>query len=558
MRAAVLVEQPPKADVTLPFLGPIDESDNGQRLEFGLLGPLKVLMYGRAVPIGSPKHRILLAKLVLSAGRPVMVEELAEAMWGDGQPHNPRRAVQLCVVRLRSLLADFGSGHLIETCAGGYRIDVPPHQVDLGRFHRWLARSELAGECSDADAEVAALSQALVQWRGEPLADIPSDTLQREVAPQLREQRLQVIERRIEVELRLGRYDRVVGELMALTAQHPLRERFWAQLMTGLHGSGRRSDALNAYHHLRAHLAEELGVDPGEELQCLHAGILAGHAPSDRRRSMQLPPIPRQLPSDTHAFTGRVEELAKLDALLAERDNNTGPMIAVIAGTPGVGKTAFAAHWARRCADSFPDGQLWVNLGGYGPGQPDTPEQGLTRFLRALGVPTGTMPLDLNDLIGFYRSLTDGRRMLIVLDNANGSEQVRPLLPGAPGCLVLVTTRSQLTGLLTTEAAYQLPLNPFTFEEARQLLTRRLGAERVETDPQAVKEIISLCTQLPLSLAIAAAYAVTHPESALGSIASDLCANAPKGLDGDIHWMSSSRWDDLGRNDKSKQGKSEP
>ncbi|HET6212869.1 MAG TPA: tetratricopeptide repeat protein [Micromonosporaceae bacterium] len=472
--------------------------------EFRLLGPLDVRVGDQVVAISSPKHRILLATLLLGDGHPVPVGSLVDATWGDAPPDNPRRTVQTNITRLRALLSEAGADGLIATCADGYRMDVAPDGVDLGRFRAGLA---CADHAADLDEEAAALADALAEWRGEPLADVPSDLLQREAAPRLREQRLRALERRIDVDLRRGRHGELIGELTTLTAQNPLRERLWAQLMDALYGSGRRADALAAYQTARRFLADELGIDPGEELQHQHATVLTGRSqPAGRQPAPMLPPVPRQLPPDARDFTGRAAELARLDALLVDagRGSAGAVVISAIAGTAGVGKTALAVRWARRIADRFPDGQLWVNLRGYGPTPAMTAEQALTVLLRALGTPDTQIPRALDDLTGLYRSLVDGRRLLLVLDNANSPEQVRPLLPGAPGCLVVITSRDDLAGLVARDGAVRLRLDLLTQRESVALLRRLLGRQGIEAGPAALTSLAELCARLPLALRIAA------------------------------------------------------
>ncbi|SDI14923.1 AfsR/SARP family transcriptional regulator [Nonomuraea jiangxiensis] len=245
------------------------------RAEFGLLGPLTTRVNGRPVRFPSPKHRIVLAALLLNAGRAVPVEDLVNAVWGDTPPRNPRRAVQLYVTRIRASLAEEKPGQVIVTHANGYAVEAEPDRVDLGRFEFWRDRARQAAVKGDLDAEADLLGLALTQWRGEPLADVPSNLLHQEDVPRLREQRLSVLDRRIQVDLRRRRHAELIGELRALTARHPFHERFWGYLMTALHGIGRRADALETYRAARRQLAEELGIAPGAELQALHARILA-------------------------------------------------------------------------------------------------------------------------------------------------------------------------------------------------------------------------------------------------------------------------------------------
>jgi DNA-binding SARP family transcriptional activator/tetratricopeptide (TPR) repeat protein len=494
-------------------------------LAFGLLGPFEMRVAGRLVPVRSPKHRILLAALALRAGRAVPVRDLAEAMWGAHQPANPRRAAQLAIVRLRALLDEAGAAGAIVTSANGYLIDVPPGQVDVECFRSGLVEADRA--LDHPAAEAAALHAALAHWRGEPLSDVPSDALQQQTVPRLREQRLYALERRFDADLRLGRHERVIGELVQATTDHPLRERFWVQLMTALHRAGRRADALAAYHDGRRHLAEELGIDPGEEMRQAHAAVLGGFR-SLATGAVLPPAVPRQLPPEVAAFTGRVREVAQLDGLLLGPGGPT--TIAVISGTAGAGKSSLALHWARRTADRFPDGQLWVDLRGYDHRPTMTPGQALTLFLRALGVPGEAIPPDVESQSGLYRSLMDGRRALVVVDNASAADQVRPLLPGGPGNAVIVTSRDQLTGLVAVEGAHAVALDLFTADEGRELLARRLGAERVGAAPSAVREIVERCAGLPLALALAAARAAQRPTLPLAALAEQLRA-ARDGLD---------------------------
>ncbi|MEQ4304023.1 BTAD domain-containing putative transcriptional regulator [Plantactinospora sp. B6F1] len=501
-------------------------------VEFGLLGPIDVRVAGRSVPVRSPKCRVLLATLLLEPGRLVSVGRLTEAIWDTAQPDNPRRTAQLHVTRLRALFDKAGLPPLIATGSDGYLIEVGTDVVDLGRFRHWLLAADRAAQRSDLEGESTALRAALRQWRGDALSDVPSELLHRESVPGLCEQRLRTLERRIDADLRLGRHAELVEELRGLTARDRLRERLWLQLVTALHRSGRRAEALDAYHEGCRHLAEELGLDPGEDLQRLHAQVL-GCSPTAPGDGVRLPPVPRQLPPEVSGFTGRAAEVERLHTLLDRRDLRPGgaPGVVVLIGTAGVGKTSLALHWSRRIAEHFPDGQLWVNLRGYDDRAKVTPQHALTLFLRALGLPAAQIPADLDGQTGLYRSLTDGRRMLVVLDNAGDTEQVRPLLPGGTGCLVLVTSRSELSALIVTEGARAVRLEPFTADQARQMLGSRLGQARVDAEPEAVRRIVDACGRLPLALAIVAARAAARPAFPLAALDRQL-ADAGHGLDG--------------------------
>lgn len=474
-------------------------------LTFGILGPLEVRDGRGLVPISSPKHRVLLVALVADANRVVSTARLAEAIWGERQPANPRRAVQLCVTRLRTALP---GAPLIMTSVDGYRIEVAANRIDLHRFRR-LVRA--AGEAADPGRESALLRAALRLWRDDPLAGVPSDLLHETVAPSLVEERLVALEQRFDADLRLGRHHEVIGALSAAVAGHPLRERFREQLMTALHRGGRRADALAVYHAGRRLLVEELGIGPGERMRQLHQSVL-GYTPG-----AGTPSVPRQLPRETTAFTGRVAELTRLAELATEPDGPAGTV--VLSGTAGSGKTALAVRWGRLAAELFPDGQLWVDLRGHDTRPPVAAAAALATLLRSLGV--DDPPPDAGSRIGLYRSIMDGRRMLVVLDDARNSAQVWPILPGAAGSTVLVTSRVRLTGLLAA-GARAVPVGLLPAADAEELLRRRLGAARVTAEPGAVARIVERCARLPLALALAVGRAVGCPALSLAALAEQL------------------------------------
>jgi NB-ARC domain/Bacterial transcriptional activator domain len=294
--------------------------------------------------------------------------------------------------------------------------------------------------------------------------------------------------------------------------------------MRALHVAGRSAEALERYAATRQLLAEELGTDPGPQLQRLHQSILRGDVLTPSATTTRAPVVPAQLPFGVAGFTGRIDQLARLDTLLRELAHGpTAVVISAVSGTAGVGKTALAVHWAHRVADRFPDGQLYVNLRGFDAGgQVMDPAEAVRRFLDALGVPAERIPVDLDAQAALYRSLLAGRRMLVVLDNARTTAQVRPLLPGARTCLVLVTSRNQLSGLVAADGAHPIILDLLTLDEAWELLARRLGSDRTTAEPDAVAEIITACARLPLALAIVGARAATHPHLPLHTLAGEL------------------------------------
>lgn len=517
-------------------------------MDFGLLGPLVVRDGAHDVPVSAPRQRVLLAALLLSADRVVSLDALAETLWETGPPAGARGALHSAVQRLRSALGPSGAD-LIETRPPGYLMKIGDGRFDVRDFGVLAARGHAAAEAGNWAQAASLLREALGLWRGEPLADIPSQLLRDREVPPVEDQRLRALTARIDADMHLRRHAEVVPELRQLVAAHPLREQFHAQLMLSLYCSGRQADALAAYQDVRQLLADRLGLDPGPELRLLHQRILAADSellmpadgeqhgpaattPSAAAAVRPVAPaahetvVPRQLPAVTRHFTGRAGPLRTLAGLAAEAaEGAEATVISVIDGTAGIGKTTLAVHFAHKVAGQFPDGQLYVNLRGFDPGgQPMTPAEVIRLFLDALAVPASRVPAGMDAQAGLYRSLLAGKRVLILLDNALDVDQVRPLLPASPGCLVLVTSRSQLTGLVAAEGALPLPLDMLADTEARDLLTRHLGPERVAADTGATDELIRLCARLPLALSVAAARIASQPGLCLAALTADLRA----------------------------------
>ena len=507
-------------------------------VEFALLGPLSVRRDGVPVQVPHGKQRILLAALLLNANRVVSADELTDALWESAPPVSARATLQNYVKRLRASLGDTGHRR-ISTVPPGYSIHVGPGELDVHRFESLLAAGREAGRAGAWPDAAAHLTGALSLWRGEPLDGVDSTVLTLREIPRLAELRLQATEARIDADLHLGRHAEVIAELRRLTGEHPLRERLHAQLMLAMYRDGRQADSLAAYQAVRAMLVGELGTEPGTELRDLHRKILAhdtaiaapGPGPADLARAGAAGPgatgpkaaVPRQLPAAAWHFAGRSEELKSLTGLLDEAHGRGTVLISAIGGMPGVGKTALALHWAHQVADRFPDGQLYANLRGFDPASPPAdPGTVIRGFLGALQIPAQAIPAELEEQAALYRSALAGRQVLIMLDNAHDPAQLRPLLPGTPGCLVLATSRRQLTSLVITEGAHGLTLDLLTLDEARELLARLLGPARAAAEPQATGELIELCGRLPLALAIAAARAVERPRSPLVRLAAEL------------------------------------
>jgi DNA-binding SARP family transcriptional activator/Tfp pilus assembly protein PilF len=526
---------------------------------FRLAGPLEVRHDGKLLPIAAAKQRVLIAVLALATGEPVTVERLIECLWDDQPPLSARNTLQNYVLRLRRILQVGAEPAPLVNSAAGYSLDVHPDAVDVHRFRSLVrfARSESAA--GEPESAAALLDEALGLWHGEPLADVPSEVLHRELVPGLAEQHLAALEQRIDLDLDLGRHEERITELVALSAEYPHREPIWAQLMLALYRSGRPAEALDAYRQAAKVLAADLGIDPGPELHDLYQAVLANdpglmitgsasaptgahrptgahelaglnraHGPtgatgSTSQHSAAPRTVPRQLPPPSAHFVGRAAELRHLDDQLDAASGSQLMVISAIGGTAGIGKTALALHWGHRLADRFPDGQLYVNLRGFDPaGAPLPLDTAMRGFLTALGVPEQEVPAGPEEQTALYRSRLVGRRMLVVLDNARDAEQVRPLLPGAPECLVLVTSRDQLTGLVALDGAVPLTLDLLTDDEARDLLIRRLGPDRVAREQADVNELIDRCARLPLALNIAAAHAALRPNRPLAAFVDEL------------------------------------
>jgi len=523
-------------------------------LWFGLLGPLLVRRGSIELRVTAAKQRVLLASLLCRPGLVVSADELVEYVWDGAPPAGGRFTLHSYVKRLRQGLGPM-AGARIETRQPGYLIRLETEELDTARFNALVRAGDEAMRVKSWRQAAAALAEALHLWRGTPLADVPSEALGRSVLPRLEQMRLAAIELRNDAELHLGRHAVLVPELYALIEQYPLQERLHAQLMLALYRSDRQANALSVYQRARRLLVGQLGVEPNSGLQQLHQRILAADPqlkshpaeadrPSISEASMLATPTPvahaaahdgqcpettrseaepRQLPAAMPSFVGRAAELAALTELADRTAEGTGTVLILVTGTAGVGKTALAVHWAHEVADRFPDGQLYVNLHGFGPTRAAvTPARAIRRFLDALRVPADQMPSTQEARRDLYRSLLADKRMLIVLDNARDVAQVRPLLPGGRHCLIIVTSRSQLTGLVAAEGALPLFLDVVSKAQARELLIRRFTADRVAAEPGMITELVEQCARLPLALAAAAACVALYPGLSLAGLVAEL------------------------------------
>jgi DNA-binding SARP family transcriptional activator/tetratricopeptide (TPR) repeat protein len=491
------------------------------RMEYRILGALEVAAADGVRRTYRPRQNKVLAALLLAPNQAVPVSALIDAVWDDRPPATARRQIHNSVWSLRKHVPILAEGP-------GYRLPVGPGQLDAETFENLVSAAEDSARAGRANQAVDQLTAAAGLWRGPALAGCTSRALDAGAA-RLNERRLIAVERRLELELQLDRHDRVIGELAELVAAHPTRERLVGLLMRGLYAVGRQADALDAYLRLRDRLAEDMGIDPGEELGELHTAILRNKL-TVRRADVVDCVVPRQLPPPVRHFVGRSKELARLSELLEEFAHPAGRVvICAIGGTAGVGKTVLALHWAHQVAPLFPDGQLYVNLRGFDPtGAPMNPADAIRGFLDALAVPASRIPASLEDQTALYRSVVADRRMLVVLDNARDADQVQPLLPGSSS-MVVVTSRSRLSSL-AAGGAQQIVLDVFTSVEAHELLASHLGPKRLAVDPAAAHQLIALCGRLPLALAIVMVRAGAQPSFPLSAYTAEL-GDASRRLD---------------------------
>jgi DNA-binding SARP family transcriptional activator/predicted negative regulator of RcsB-dependent stress response len=467
-------------------------------VRFHLLGEVRATSGGEQVDLGPVRQRSVLAALLVDVNEPVSMDDLVDRVWGDEPPETARNTLYSYLSRLRHLVV------IERTRGGGQRLVAEPTAVDLVEFR--------------AHVDAGRYEQALALWRGEPLAGLSSPWAV-QVRQALAGERFAAVLGLAEQQLQAGKHVEVVTVLTPLAADHPLDERLAALLMKALTAAGRQAEALRRYERLRRDLADELGVDPGPELQGLYQRILRGET-----MTAKTVPVPHQLLGPPPSFVGRTAELARLD--------EAGGIV-VISGAGGIGKTWLALHWAHRDAHRFPDGQLYVNLRGFDPsGRPMSVESALRGFLEGLGVLPSELPSELDAQSALYRSLLAGRRMLVLVDNAVDSAHVTPLLPGG-GSTVVVTSRDQLSGLVTAHGARRLTLDALPDEDATALLAARIGADRLAAEPVAVHELVDSCAGMPLALSIVAGRAQEHPEFPLAALAAQLREARLNALDED-------------------------
>ncbi|MGH3613600.1 MAG: BTAD domain-containing putative transcriptional regulator [Pseudonocardia sp.] len=484
-------------------------SNVGVGMDFEVLGPMRVRNGEQLAQLAAPMHRTLLGVLLMRANMPVPVDVLVDALWAGQRDPRASKNLQVHVHRLRRALGD---PTRIRFEHGGYTLHVRAGELDAERFETALT------EVTDADQPASAvllLRATLQLWRGEPFGDVADLPLLRAEADRLTERRLSGLAHLYAAELACGHAVTVIPELAQLASRHPMWERLQGLLMTGLYQAGRQAEALEVYHRTRVALTEQLGLEPGRELRRLEHAILTADPALETPRTPAV--APAQLPADITDFTGRSDLLATIRHISGSADRSRTVLIA-ITGMAGVGKSTLAVHAAHELRAQHPDGQLFVNLRGT-EAHPLAPAEALAQFLRSLGVEQSTIPVDVEERAALYRSRLAGRRLLILLDGAAGEAQLRPLLPGTPGCTVLVTSRSRLAGL---NGARLVELDVLESDAAVDLLSMVAGPLRVAADPTAAREIVRLCGFLPLAVRIAGARLGARPYWRLNRLEADL------------------------------------
>ncbi|MEU6973972.1 BTAD domain-containing putative transcriptional regulator [Kitasatospora aureofaciens] len=488
-----------------------------------VLGPVRLRFGGQEVAAGSGQRQAVLAALALRAGQVVTADDMARLVWGESAPASVGAVVRNQISRLRAAIGTAGgdAAAILASRAGGYVLELADHGLDATEFDLLASTARRHREDGELLAAVRCSREALALWTGTALSGVPGPDAERQ-RERLARRRLTVLEDCLELELGLGRHTRLIEELTALTAEHPLRENLRGQLMTALYRTGQQAEALDVFAETRRTLADELGVEPGPELRQLQRRILCADPALTPPSSEPAPaPVvapthqpPAQLPTDVGDFTGRATEAELIGNTLVD-DHPSGTAVVVVSGAVGVGKTTLAVRAARTVRAAFPDGQLYAKLDGTA----DEPADILAGFLRALGEPAGELPERSAERARRYRTALTGRRVLVVLDGARDEEQVRHLLPGGSSCAVLVTGRARMSGLAPTLAVHLGRLAP---EESVEFLSAVAGRSRIAAEPAAAAAIAAACGHLPLALRVAATKLAARPAWSVAAIADRL------------------------------------
>ncbi|MBG0832462.1 winged helix-turn-helix domain-containing protein [Planomonospora sp. ID67723] len=502
--------------------------------DFQILGPLRVCREAAPLSLPAPHPRMILAVLLLHNGELVPEARLLEQVWGHGT--GSTTALRTAVSRLRAWLREgVGPVARVEHADGGYRLLLPDHLVDAARFRAAMAAD---ADTADPHLRLTTLMAALDQWRGPVLDGAPDGVRQDSAARALDDDHAACLRRLALLAVPARVPELVLPKIHALARTRPFDEPLHTRLIELYAACGRPAEALMEYERLRSRLADELGIAPSADAQRAYFAVLnqdppdaagsagplvsaGGTAPERQPGGWRHPVVPHQIPTDVAGFTGREKQTAMLLDHLGGLPDGRGPSatpVAAVTGPPGVGKTALAVHAAQRLAPVYPDGLLYADLRGSGSA-PEPPIRVLGRFLRAFGVPGTAVPDDPAECAALYRSLTNDRRVLVVLDDAAGEAQVRPLLPASPSCAVIVTGRPRLVGVGGVRI---VDLDRLDADHAIELLAAVIGPERVSAEPEAATELVRLCDRLPLAVRICGARLAARPHWPLARLAAAL------------------------------------
>ena len=514
-------------------------SDNPVDVQFSLLGPVRAWRGPEELDLGPNQQRAILSLLLVRANHLVTIDELVELLWERDPPNSAVNVIHKYIGVIRRLLEPDlqarSGGRWLTRQGAAYRLAADESTSDLIAFRRLVREARSARAQNSPAQALDLLLDALARHRG-TCGGALEIYGHRDQFTAVDQEYVTAVAEAADAALACGQPLRILPLLRQVATDEALNESLQARLILVLAATGQQALALAHYQTVRERLSDELGVDPGAELRTAHGQVLRQEVPEQAGRAQPesapvaaLPGVPSplvppaQLPADLPTFAGREPELATVSKLLSP--DGGSPIVAVCAidGMAGIGKTTFAIHWAHQVKKHFEDGQLYLNLRGFDASAAAMAlADALRALLYSLGVQAGQIPDDLDARAGLYRSVLAGKRFLIVLDNARDVDQIRPLLPGSPGCLVIATSRNPLVGLAMTEGARLLTLKLPSALTARETLERRLGADRVAAEPEAAEEIIGLCGRLPLALAIVSARAAAHPDFTLASVAADL------------------------------------
>lgn len=504
-------------------------------MQFQILGPVSAHINGQSVHIGAPKVRSMLSILLLSPNKPVTVSTLENRLWDEpaeitaGQrpvkgrdlPPEPHKTVQIYATRLRAALKKANSPATISTESRAYRLNVDPTTIDYHRFRTLASNGRRAAQQGDLEQACDAFSAAIELWHGPPLADLTTAWAHAQRDTLITRDLLPAYYGLFDAYLELRRYESVLDQLHPLLREYDTDETFagqWMRAVAAVDGPDKLPTFFRAFCERVDRL---LDSGPSDHLVRLY-DRLTQHQPAISLPASPVDtgfrPAPRQLPRPTPYFTGRQDILAVLDDLLGDVD--AAPPIVVIDGPPGIGKSALVAHWANR--HSFPDGELFVNLGGHSMTEPISPAAALAAFLGSLEVPPDRVPQDIRDRDMLLRQLLAGRRTLVVLDGARDSDHVRPILAAVASCAVIVTSRQQLTGLVHRDGAHRITLPRLAPDDAVTLLRRRIGDARAERAADAIHDLACLCDGLPLGLRITAEHVAARPDVPIDDLVAQL------------------------------------